>query len=128
MAAAACTLFNISDSKERPAARLRLQVQFWDPPTGGPSRPQLFGKLSRPHPFGYLLYKPAAPGAAAEAAQPYKTFNVTRIGGEVAAQKLAALWPLASDLAGPTSTARGEWACSRPWWISCFTAGAATPK
>ncbi|WIA28371.1 hypothetical protein OEZ86_010918 [Tetradesmus obliquus] len=81
-------------------------VQFWDPPTGGPSRPQLFGKLSRPHPFGYLLYKPAAPGAAAEAAQPYKTFNITRIGGEVAAQKLAALWPLASDLAGPTSTAR----------------------
>jgi hypothetical protein len=88
-----------------------LQVQFWDPPTGGPSRPQLFGKLSRPHPFGYLLYKPAAPGAAAEAAQPYKTFNVSRIGGDLTVQKLAALWPLASEIAAPTSTARGACDC-----------------
>ncbi|KAF6263159.1 hypothetical protein COO60DRAFT_1635386 [Scenedesmus sp. NREL 46B-D3] len=77
-------------------------VQFWDPLAGGPSRPQLFGKLSRPHPFGYLLYKPAAPGAAAEAAQPYKTFNISRIGGDLATQKLAALWPLASEIAAPT--------------------------
>jgi hypothetical protein len=88
-----------------------LQVQFWDPPTGGPSRPQLFGKMSRPHPFGYLLYKPAAPGAAAEAAQPYKTFNVSRIGGDLTVQKLAALWPVASEIAAPTSTARGACGC-----------------
>jgi hypothetical protein len=50
---------------------LVLQVQFWQ------DRPQLFGKMSKPHCFGFLLYRTNGGAVQAADAQPVQLWNTT---------------------------------------------------
>eukprot|EP00775_Hariotina_reticulata_P004259 gene4259-4510_t len=80
----------------KPGDVIELQsvlVQFWEPSGGGGKRAQLFGKMARPHAFGFLLY-PQAPLVSQRlgaATQPYKAYNAHVLGGGQAEQRLAQL-------------------------------------
>lgn len=90
-----------------------LQVQFWDPPTGGPRKPQLFGKMSKPHNFGFLLYSARAPPTPTTGQQtaegPYQSFNVSSYGTQQETQQLQQLRVFSAQLCRAGSSVPGRW-------------------
>lgn len=95
-------------------ASLLFQVQFWQ------DRPQLFAKMSKPHTFGFTLYR-----AAGGAMQPVQQFNVTR-DSRHAPERLPQLQALRLQAQGHAS-GTGVWArlmaCLLPlhhsWQMPC---------
>lgn len=103
-------MWDVTDD-DNPCWTFCIQVQFWDPPNGGPRKPQLFAKMNKPHEFGFLLY-PASPPAAqypvAASEAPYQRFNAPTYGGEQASQKLAELRAFAVQLCSAGNPGAGE--------------------
>lgn len=69
------------------------QVQFWQ------DRPQLFAKMSKPHSFGFLLYRISGSVEAAREAQPLQVWNTTQ-DSHYAAERLLQLHALRMQAIG----------------------------
>lgn len=80
--------------------RYALQVQFYQ------DRPQLFAKMSKPHSFGYLLYRTNGSAVQAAEAQPVQLWNTTA-DSHYAAERLPQLQALRAQAVGH-ATAAGE--------------------
>jgi hypothetical protein len=79
---------------------LVLQVQFWR------DRPQLFGKMSKPHCFGFLLYRTSGAAVQAADAQPVQLWNTTA-DSHHAAERLPHLQALKKQAIGHATVAGG---------------------